>query len=213
VPEPGFPNGEDIINVDVPVIQQLVKNRFYPQPVTKKSTPATETPGTTKKAATVPSPSTVTVDVYNGGIQPGLAASVSRDLVARGYKAGVIGIASQQPQAVATGSQVFYGAGASANATKIATAFGTTATALVSLPAGHVEVLLGSASTAVPVGLAPSSTSTASTQSMGARIIGTQAAASSAATPTATPSAGSKSASGDSSAVAPNAPFGIPCVY
>jgi anionic cell wall polymer biosynthesis LytR-Cps2A-Psr (LCP) family protein len=210
VPEPGFPNGEDIINVDVPAIKQLVSNRFYPQPATKKPTPGTATPGTTKKAATVPSPSTVTVAVYNGGTQPGLAASVSRDLVALGYKAGVIGIASQQSQAVATGTQVFYGAGASANAAKIATAFGTTATAVTALPAGHVEVLLGSTSTAVPVGLAPSS---ASTQAAGAQVIGSQATASGAATPTATPAAGSKSSSGDSSAVAPNAPFGIPCVY
>ncbi len=38
---------------------------------------------------------------------------------------------------------MFYGAGASANAAKIATKFGATASALASLPAGHVEVLLG----------------------------------------------------------------------
>jgi len=213
VVEPGFPGGQDIISVNVPKIQQMVQNAFYPQPAVQK-TPGTKTPGTTKKAATVPSPSTVTVDVYNGGTTQGLATSVSQDLVALGYRAGVIGIASQQSQAVATGTQVFYGAGASANAAKIATEFGTTATALTSLPAGHVEVLLGSASTAVPTGLAPSSASTASTQSTGARIVGTHAAASSAATPTATPSAGSKSGSdGDSTTVAPNAPFGIPCVY
>ena len=213
VVEPGFPNGQDIISVNVPKTQQLVQNAFYPQPAVQKTPGAAKTSGTTKKASTVPPPSTVTVDVYNGGAEQGLATSVSQDLVALGYRAGAIENASQQSQAVATGTQVFYGAGASANAAKIAKYFGTTATALMSLPAGHVEVLLGSSSTEVPAGLAPSSSSTASTQSTGAQVIGTQAAASSAATPTATPSAGSGSGSGDSSAVAPNAPFGIPCVY
>lgn len=219
VPEPGFPPpiGQDIIVVDVPKIQKLVQNAFYPQPAVKQ-TPGTKTPGTTKKAAAVPSPSTVTVDVYNGGTKQGLATSVSQALVALGYKAGAVETASQQSQAVATGTRVFYGAGAWANAAKIATDFGTTATAVTSLSAGHVEVLLGSASTAVPAALTPSSSSTASTQSTGAQIIGTQAAAvnsaTNAGTAAATPSSGSKSGSaGDSTTVAPNAPFGIPCVY
>ena len=64
---------------------------------------------------------------------------------------------------------MFYGAGASANAAKIAGYLGVTAAALASLHAGHVEVLLGTGSTTVPAGLAP------------------------AASPTATPSAGSTS--------------------
>jgi anionic cell wall polymer biosynthesis LytR-Cps2A-Psr (LCP) family protein len=217
VPEPGFPNGEDILSVNVPKIQLMVKNAFYPQPVVKQ-TPGTKTPGTTKKAAAIPSPSTVTVDVYNGGIKQGLATSVSRDLVALGYKGGAVETAAQQSHAVAPGTQVFYGVGASANAAKIAADFDTTASALTSLPAGHVEVLLGSASTAVPAGLAPSSASAAGTQSTGARIIGARAvaadSANSAATPAATPSARSgKGSAGDSTTVAPNAPFGIPCVY
>ena len=45
---------------------------------------------------------------------------------------------------------MFYGAGASANAAKIAGYFGGTATALPTLPAGHVEILLGTGSTIVP---------------------------------------------------------------
>jgi anionic cell wall polymer biosynthesis LytR-Cps2A-Psr (LCP) family protein len=218
VPEPGE-GTEDIIVVDVPKIQRLVQNAFYPQPAVKQTPGAAKSPGTTKKAAAVPSPSTVTVDVYNGGIKQGLATSVSRDLVALGYKAGAIETAAQQSQAVTTGTQVFYGVGASANAAKIAKDFGTTATALMSLSAGHVEVLLGSASTAVPAGLAPSSASTAGTQSTSARIIGARAAAAHSAigagTPAATPSARSgKGSVGDSTTVAPNAPFGIShCVY
>jgi anionic cell wall polymer biosynthesis LytR-Cps2A-Psr (LCP) family protein len=209
VAEPGFPNGQDIISVNVPKIQRMVQNAFYPQPAAKKTTP-----GTTKKAATVPSPSTVTVDVYNGGTKQGLATSASQALVALGYRAGAVADAPQQSQAVTTGTQVFYGAGTSANAARIAAEFGTTATALTSLPAGHVEVLLGSASTAVPADLASSGPSTAGTQSTGVRIIGTQASASSTATPAASPTAGSGSGTGgDSVAVAPNAKFGIPCVY
>ena len=45
---------------------------------------------------------------------------------------------------------MFYGAGASANAVRIAGDFGVTAAALSSLPAGQVEVLLGTGSSTVP---------------------------------------------------------------
>jgi anionic cell wall polymer biosynthesis LytR-Cps2A-Psr (LCP) family protein len=48
VAEPGFPDGEDIIGVDVPAIRQLVNNAFYPRPARPKS-PAGH--GTVKKAA------------------------------------------------------------------------------------------------------------------------------------------------------------------
>ena len=58
-----------------------------------------------------------------------------------------------ESQATAAGTQVFYGTGASANATKIADYFGATAAALTSLPAGHVEVLLGQQVIAPPPGL------------------------------------------------------------
>jgi LCP family protein required for cell wall assembly len=221
VPEPGFPAGQDIISVNVPKIQQLVKNTFYPQPAVKKASGTTKKGTAAKKAATVPSPSTVTVDVYNGSTASTapLAGQTSAALVALGYRAGAVQEASAQSQTVAPGTQVFYGAGASANAAKIATEIGTTAKPLTSLTAGHVEVLIGSTVTAVPAGLAPSGTSTAGTQSTGARIIGTRAAASSAAVSsaaalTSAASAGSGSGVGaDSSTVAPNAPYGIPCVY
>ena len=108
---------------------------------------------------------------------------------------------------------MFYGAGAAANATKIATEFGTTATALTSLPAGHVEVLLGSTVTEVPAGLTSSRTSTASTQPTG-----TQTSGGSAATASPTPSplstAGADNgAAGGAVTVGSNAKFGIPCVY
>ena len=59
---------------------------------------------------------------------------------------------------------MFYGAGAAANAAKIGRYFGVTATALASLPAGHVEILLGTGSTVVPAGLAPATRRTHDTR-------------------------------------------------
>jgi anionic cell wall polymer biosynthesis LytR-Cps2A-Psr (LCP) family protein len=210
VAEPGFPGGQDIISVNVPAVQQLVKNTFYPQPAAPK-VPAAK--GTTKKATPAPAASTVTVDVYNGSGARGLAGDVSQALGALGYKAGQVDNATAQSQAVAPGTQVFYGAGASANAAIIAAKVGATARPLASLPAGQVEVLLGSTVTAVPAGLASSSTASASTQSTSAQVIGARSTGSSsvATTPTSSATAG---AGGDSPAVAPNAPYGIPgCPY
>jgi hypothetical protein len=95
------------------------------------------------------------VDVYNGGSTPGLATTVSRALVGLGYKQGAVTDATAQSQAVTAGTQVFYGTGASANAGRIAKYFGVHAAALLSLPARHVEVLLGTGTSTVPAGLAP----------------------------------------------------------
>jgi LCP family protein required for cell wall assembly len=196
VPEPGFPAGEDIIVVDVPAIQRQVKNAFYPQPAVKK-TPAAKS---TKKAAPAPAASTVTVDVYNGSGAPGLAGNVSQALGALGYKAGTVANGAAQSQTVASATQVFYGAGTAANAAIIAAKVGATARPLASLPAGQVEVLLGSSVTAEPAGLASSSTAPATGQS----------SRSATAAPSPTAVAG---ITGDSSTVAPNARYGIPCVY
>jgi hypothetical protein len=132
------------------------------------------------------------VDVYNGGTTFGLAADVSGALVAKGYRAGVVTNASAQPETPAAGAEIFYGAGTSANAAKIASYLGATATALLSLKAGHVEVLLGTASTVVPASPAPA----AATASRG---------------PAA--SAGDNGASGGAVTVTPNAKYGIPCEY
>jgi LCP family protein required for cell wall assembly len=185
--------GQAANQIDIPTIQAAVKAKFTaPAPAAKKSTAK---PKSTKKAAPIPAAKTVTVDVYNGGTTTGLAAGVSGALVAKGYKAGAVTQATVQSQTVTSGTRVFYGAGASANAAKIANYFGATATALKSLTAGHVEVLLGTGSTVVPAGLAPASTATA--------------------TPSATSStsAGNNGAAGGAVTVANNAKYGIPCVY
>jgi hypothetical protein len=183
--------GQDVNQIDVATIQAAIKAKFT-APV-----PAAQTPKSGAKAAPVPPASTVTVDVYNGGSTPGLATGISQALVGMGYKAGAVTNASAQSQATAAGTQVFYGAGTSANAAKIADYFGATAAALVSLPAGHVEVLLGTGATVVPATLSPSSATSA-------------ASASSSASAS---SAGNNGAVGGALTVTAQAKFGVPCVY
>ena len=180
---------QDVNNIDVSYIQQVVSKAFNPPPATPAAKSTVK-----KKAAPIPAASTVTVDVYNGGATAGLAGSVSTALVSLGYKAGAVADASAQSQTPVTGAEVFYGTGASANAAKIATDFSASAKPLASLPAGHVEVLLGTGSTVVPAGLASTSSPSPS------------ASASSAA-------AADNGAAGGAVTVAANARFGIPCVY
>jgi LCP family protein required for cell wall assembly len=185
---------QDVNTIDVPYIQQYVHNAFYPPP------PSTQAAAPKKTTPPAPAPSTVTVDVYNGSGAPGLAGDVSQAFTALGYKAGTVSNASDQSQTLGTATQVFYGAGAAANAAIIATKTSANATALSSLPAGHVEVLLGSTVTTVPAGLTSSSTSTSGNQST---------APSPSTTPT---SSGNNGTTGGTLTVKANAPFGIPCV-
>jgi LCP family protein required for cell wall assembly len=191
---PGYgPNPQSVNIISVPYLKRLVHAAFYPPPAAAKAKT------TQKKAAIIPPASTVTVDVYNGDPNAGgLAGLVSQALVSRGYKAGAVENASAQTRTVARGNQVFYGAGAAANAAKIATEVGAAASPLASLPAGHVEILIGSAVTAVPADLAPAG------------------AASSAGSPSASPPPSAPAGSvdgGGTITVGANAKYGIPCVY
>src|SRR3984885_2069499 len=183
---------QDVNLIDLSYIQQYVKSAFSAPPSAEKK--STSVKKTTNPA---PAPSTVTVDVYNGSGVNGLAGNVSQALTALGYKAGTVANASTQSQTLQQGTQVFYGAGASANATKIATQFGATATALTSLPANQVEVLLGSAVTVVPAGLASSPGS---------------GAGGATSSPAAT-AAGNNGTTGGTLTVTDNAKYGVPCVY
>jgi LCP family protein required for cell wall assembly len=186
-------SSQDVNIINVPYVQQYVKDRFYPQPAVKKTAKKTSR---AKPTAPIPAPSTVTVDVYNGSGAPDLATDTSQALTALGYKAGAIANAPDQAQALEAGTQVFYGAGASANAAKIAGKVDAKAVALASLAAGHVEVLLGSAVTAVPAGLTSSGT------------------ASPSSTPSVLPTAGADNgATGGALTVSAKAKYGIPCVY
>jgi LCP family protein required for cell wall assembly len=183
---------QDVNNIDLSYIQKVVNTAFNPPaPAAKSAAPAVK-----KKAAPVPPASTVTVDVYNGGSTPGLASAVSQALVSLGYKEGAI---ADPPagETVTSGNQVFYGAGASANAAKIAAKIGTSASALRSLPAGHVEVLLGTASTVVPAGLSSSSSSSSSSSTSTAQ----------------STAAANNGDAGGAVIVGANAKYGIPCVY
>jgi LCP family protein required for cell wall assembly len=188
----GTVNKQDVNLIDVSTIQAAIKAKFT-APVPDTQAPSAANPSA--KAAPVPPASTVTVDVYNGGTTPGLGAGVSQALVAMGYKAGAVTNATAQTQTPTAGTQVFYGAGTSANAAKIANYFGTTAAALTSLPAGHVEVLLGTGATVVPATLSPAS-----------------AAASASSSATAS-TAGNNGAAGGALTVGAKAKYGIPCVY
>jgi anionic cell wall polymer biosynthesis LytR-Cps2A-Psr (LCP) family protein len=135
---PGYPGLQSVNYVDVAQIQQQVHLAFY---------------GSSLVPSTAPS---VTVDVYNGGGTDGLAAAVSQDLVAMGYQAGAAEDSTPQAQPAGDDTEVFYGGGtaAEANAQVIADVMGVqSATPLSSLPAGHVEVLLGSEVTAQAPGL------------------------------------------------------------
>ena len=191
---------QDINIIDPARIKQVVHDTFYPAPAPKKAA----SPKAGKSAAHIPPASTVTTDVYNGGTVNGLATRVADALVAAGYIRGTVGNATSQAEPVRSSTQVFYGAGASANAAKIAGYFGVTAVASKALPAGHVEVLLGPATTAVPAGLASAASTTAGGSSQGTSV-----------SPSATASATSSADNGQAGApvtVKPNAPFGIPCV-
>ncbi len=190
----------------------------------------------------------MTVDVYNGSGTGGLAGDAKKAFASQGYTVGSAADASAQSQHLQNDTQVFYGAGAEANAESIADEVGAMtaggalgATSLSSLPAGHVEVLLGSAVTALPPGLEtfggttvtdqdfitaaqqdhlptsemPPASATAGTQSVSSALFGArpQASAHPAAKPAATPSARSTSPASDSQAVPAKARYGIPCVY
>jgi len=190
---------QDINVVDPGYIKQVVHNTFYPAPAAPKSRPS----GPAKNAAPIPPSSTVTVDVYNGGTVTGLATSVSQALVSAGYKAGMVGNATDQSESVRSATQVFYGAGASANGAKIATYFGVTATAAPALPSGHVEVLLGPGTTGVPAGLSSSAAGSGA---------GSSSPATSAPPTAPATSAANNGQAGGAVTVKANAPYGIPCV-
>jgi LCP family protein required for cell wall assembly len=116
----------------------------------------TSLPWAKKASVAGPPPSTVTVNVYNGGQTEGLAGQTSQALAAKGYVTGVVATAAVQ-QALTT---VSYGTGASTNAELIGRDFDVTATASGTVPAGQVQVILGGDALALPQALggpAPSS--------------------------------------------------------
>jgi LCP family protein required for cell wall assembly len=174
-------DGQAANQVDPVAIKNIVQSTFYPKPVTP-STAGTQPqqPGTAAAATTV--------DVLNGGGMPGLASRVSGAMVQAGFKAGGVGNTTLR-----TATQVLYGAGEAANASRIASAFGVTSAASATVAANHIEVLIGSATTSVPtVSAAPAAGSSAS---------GSASSSPSSVIPTSGPQGG-----------AVGAQKGIPCV-
>ncbi len=188
-------DGQDVNTVNTSYIKQVVHNAFYPPPAPKPSPRKSATAKAATQAASL-APSATTVDVYNGGYTAGLAADLSQALTSAGFKAGAVGNVPTQ-----SSTEVLYGTGAAASAQRIAGYFlGVTASPSSTVAAGQVEVLLGTDATSVPTSIG-SSTATA-----------TPASSPSPAATELNP-ADSNGASGGSVTVAPNAPYGIPCVY
>jgi len=124
-------DNQDVNLVDPVSIKAIVHAAFYPSPKSRAA-----------RANTAAEVRRTTVDVLNGGNTTGLAARVSAALVKAGYRAGKVGNTSYR-----TTTEILYGAGASASAGKVAALFGVTATPSTSVPADHVEILLGASAT------------------------------------------------------------------
>jgi LytR cell envelope-related transcriptional attenuator len=150
-------DGQDANVINPGYIQQIVQETFYPAPSSPAASPSAS-------ATAAAGNRNVTADIYNGGNIEGLAGQVSAALVKDGYEAGQVGNTSPL-----TTTEVLYGSGTAASASKIAALFSVTATASSSIAAGHVEVLLGTDATL------PASTPTASPSSSAAPIPSTGA--------------------------------------
>ena len=133
-------DGQDANTVDPAAIKAEVHAAFYPSPGTGAGHGGQGTKSGLSNAV---------VDVRNGGNTQGLAAEITRELSGAGYRVGTPGNTSPRST-----TAVLYGAGANAEAQRLAPTFDTTATASSSVRAGHIEILLGTAATApatVPV--------------------------------------------------------------
>jgi LCP family protein required for cell wall assembly len=145
-------DGQDANQVNPSYIQQIVHQTFYPPAASSSRSSASSSPKPTPDADAAKT----TLDVYNGGNLQGLAGQVQGALVKHGYKAGQLG----NTAALAT-TEVLYGAGSSASATKIAALFKVPATASTTVAAGHVQVLLGADATLAEVNATPTPSSSA----------------------------------------------------
>src|SRR6266516_1220467 len=127
--------GQSANQVNLPYIQQLVHNTFYPAPRASGSSQPKPTATATVSAAEA---AATTVDVFNGGSTQGLAGQVSAALVKDGFTAGQVSNTT-----ALTATQVLYGTGAGASGAKVASLFGVSATASAAVAPGHVQVNLG----------------------------------------------------------------------
>jgi LCP family protein required for cell wall assembly len=188
-------DGQSANTVNTVYIKQLVHKSFAAPPAPKRVTKKAAPKPANRPSATV-APSSTTVDVYNGGYATGLAGKVSQALTTVGFKAGKVGNIATR-----SSTEVLYGAGAAANAARIAGYFtGVRATPSTSVGPGHVEVLLGTDATSVPATISATAPATRTSQP--------------APTPSNSPLNASQSngQNGGAVTVKANAPYGIPCV-
>ena len=134
-------DGQDANVVNTSAIESIVQSAFYPKPAAPA---AASSSGTPAQPPGTPAAET-TVDVFNGSQTPMLASKVSAAMVQAGFKAGEVGNGTAR-----TTTEVLYGTGEAANASRVASAFGVTAAASTSVAANHVEVLIGADTTTVP---------------------------------------------------------------
>ena len=134
-------DGQDANVVNTSAIKSIVQSAFYPKPAAPA---AASSSGTPAQPPGTPAAET-TVDVFNGSQTPMLASKVSAAMVQAGFKAGEVGNGTAR-----TTTEVLYGTGEAANASRVASAFGVTAAASTSVAANHVEVLIGADTTTVP---------------------------------------------------------------
>lgn len=219
-----IPNGVGAVStVDIPSIQQVVRQAFSAPPeagITKQAgsakngnSSAAKAPA--KSASTALPAAKVTVDVINNGAPAGTARNVLTALAAKGYTAGTAGNPPTGTPAQSL-TTVSYGAGAAVNAAAIAKYFGPgiSVAASSSLTADRVLVTLGVETQAVPTSLAdPALTSSpgtsrpsASGSAGGGPISGGAASSRSGAAPALTPREKQWAAEA-------KAKYGIPCVY
>ena len=133
-------DGQDANTVDPSAIKAIVHAAFYPHRTAHVSQADVSVGAGAKHT---------TVDVLNGGTTAGLAGNVLAALVHVGYRPGLVGNTSNR-----TTTAVLFGTGAAVSARKIATLFGVTAERSAAVPARHVEILLGTSTTAVPASIA-----------------------------------------------------------
>ena len=150
-------DGQDANQVNPSYIQQLVKQTFYPPAASSSSSSSSSSAASAKpRPAPAADAGQTAVDVYNGGNTQGLAGQVQAALVKDGYKAGLLG----NTAALAT-TEVLYGTGSAASASKIAALFKVSATASTTVAAGHVQVLLGADAALAEVSGTPAPSSSA----------------------------------------------------
>ena len=152
-------DGQDANTVDPASIKAYVHGAFYP---------SAKSGAAHRHRAKSSTANNAVVDVLNGGHTKGLAAQVTAQLAGAGYHVGTPGNTSDRST-----TAVLYGTGAEAEASQLAAIFGTTATASTSVAAGHIEILLGSTTTA-PADVPAVGTASASPTSTPSSVIPTR---------------------------------------